>query len=147
MAELCADCRRDELLEGQVAQGFLDSLSAPVFVINEDSRLIGSNAAARKLVSWRAEIEPFALGGDVFGCAFAILPEGCGETVHCKECTIRNSVTHTLETGETLEAVPAYLNQRSEDAIMRIRFLITTENVGRFVLLRVDEIEPMGVDD
>ena len=36
-------------------------------------------------------------GGKVFECAYARLPEGCGKTVHCVTCAIRNTVTSTIQ--------------------------------------------------
>ncbi len=81
------------------------------------------------------------LGGDVFSCAYASLPGGCGQTIHCKSCTIRITVTDTAETGKQHERVEAYqeLHHITGDRI--IRFLISTEKVGDVVLLRIDDAE------
>lgn len=65
------------------------------------------------------------------------LPEGCGQTIHCKSCTIRNSVMDTLNTGISHTNVPAYLDKSLSK---KTKYLITTEKAGDAVLLRIDEL-------
>jgi hypothetical protein len=79
-------------------------------------------------------------GGDVMECAYAKLPEGCGNTVHCAACTIRNNVMETFKTGKSLKRVPASLNRRSRGSVDKMEFLISTEKVDDIVLLRIDEV-------
>ena len=73
-------------------------------------------------------------------CAYAKLPEGCGNTKHCVACTIRNNVMATFETGRSLRQVPAFLNRIERYGVHQIRFLISTERVEEVVLLRIDEV-------
>ncbi|MBN2104037.1 hypothetical protein JW835_08370 [bacterium] len=80
------------------------------------------------------------MGGDAMECVYARLPGGCGNTIHCKTCTIRNSVTETFNTGKSLRKVPAYLDQMQDESVKEIKFLISTEMVNDIVLLRIDEI-------
>ena len=66
---------------GQPMQEFLDELSAPVLVVQDNARVISANAAARKLLS-REQLEICGeLAGDVIGCRHAREPGGCGRTV------------------------------------------------------------------
>lgn len=80
------------------------------------------------------------LGGNAFGCNYADLPGGCGNTAHCKTCTIRMTVMDTLQSGKSNIRVPAYPDLHHMTGENRIRFLITTEKVGEAVLLRIDEV-------
>ena len=67
---------------------------------------------------------------------------GCGNTIHCKACTIRNAVMETFDSSRNLHRTPAYLNRAGKDTVQRIRFLISTEKLDEIVLLRIDEVAP-----
>jgi len=75
------------------------------------------------------------LGGEVMECRYARLPEGCGNTVHCKTCAIRNTVMEVLETGEPRERVSAYVDREDR----RVGLTISAYKRDLIVLLVVDE--------
>lgn len=79
-------------------------------------------------------------GGDVFECAFAKFPQGCGNTVHCDACTIRNTVMDTMLSGNSHLRTPAYLIRGLPEDNQEIKFLISTEKVADVVLLRIDKV-------
>jgi hypothetical protein len=60
--------------------------------------------------------------------------------LHCKTCTIRKTITDTLQTGRSHIGVAAYPDLRHITGESRIRFIISTEKVGNAVMLRIDEI-------
>ncbi len=127
--------------EGEPLSEYLDSLEIPIFVVDADGCVLLANTLAGKLVSKKeSEIEG-RLGGEVFECTYAKQPGGCGKTLHCRTCVIRNTVTHTRETGESCIRVPATQDLDSMAGIQRIRFLISTERVGDTVFLRIDEVQ------
>jgi len=124
---------------GQPMQEFLDELSAPVLVVQDNARVISANAAARKLLS-REQLEICGeLAGDVIGCRHAREPGGCGRTQHCKSCTIRQCVTHTLNPGEACRK-KAYADIGIVTGDRRVRFLIETEKVNSFVRLTMYDV-------
>ena len=84
------------------------------------------------------DIEGFK-GGEVFECAYASLPGGCGNTVHCDGCTIRNTVMDTFQTEMCHLNKPAYLIRGIRDKIQEFQYLISTEKVKDVVLLRIDK--------
>ncbi len=87
---------------GQPMSEFLDELRPPVLVVQDNARVIAANAAARKMLT-REQLEICGeLAGDVIGCRHAREPGGCGQTIHCKSCAIRQCVTHTMDTGRAL---------------------------------------------
>jgi len=131
------------LFQGGVELGkFLDSLKLPVVMINRTGAVVTGNDEARKLLKkGLPEIEG-CKGGDVFECAYARLPEGCGQTTHCSGCTIRRAVMKTFETGRSLLKVPATLNRYVPGNPQKIKMLISTEKLADMVLLRIDEIQP-----
>ncbi|HEY3377801.1 MAG TPA: hypothetical protein VGL77_09945, partial [Armatimonadota bacterium] len=117
---------------------FIDLIRFPIVVVDDDAFIQTANAAA-SVFTGRAlpDIAP-KRGGDVFQCAYAQLPGGCGKTKHCSGCAIRRSVLQTFETGIACRNVPAQL--MPSDKKQAIDLLITTERVGNTVLLRIDEV-------
>jgi len=119
---------------------FLDELGVPVLVMDDTIRVLGFNESARALLGKNLEACVGRYGGDVLECAYARLPGGCGNTEHCKACTIRRTVTSTHLTGDSHVKVPAYQDLATPNGTREIRFLISTEKAGSFVLLRIDEM-------
>ncbi|HUI91661.1 MAG TPA: hypothetical protein VLX68_05360 [Chitinivibrionales bacterium] len=139
---ICPDCARRLLLtQARPLRRFLNRFAEPVFLVNAEGRVIAGNAAALSALGKKPEEVDDKLGGDAIGCRWASLPGGCGKTVHCKTCTIRNTVTNTINTGKSNIKVPAYPDLANITGDFRIRFLITTEKAGEGVLLRIDEIK------
>jgi PAS domain-containing protein len=138
---ICDECLNMHFGPRQVRfLDFIDSLNAAVVVIDETGSVNSANKKARELLNKELQyIEGFK-GGDVFECAFAKLPGGCGETIHCDGCSIRNTVMDTFQTGKSHLKTPAFLFRGFPDNNNEIRFLISTEKVKDIVLLRIDEI-------
>jgi PAS domain-containing protein len=125
-------------------RAFLDGLGVPVLLVDPEGNIKTASRDARKILSKDLpEIEGYR-PGEVFECANAMLPGGCGKTSHCSGCAIRRTVTDTFETGKSHEKVKAYLKQETGGARQRLSLLISTEKVGEVVLLRIDE---MRVED
>jgi PAS domain-containing protein len=133
-AELLLTDRRRPIRE------FLDSLEEAVFLVNSEGRVMSANKAAQRVVGKdQSDIED-QLGGDVFECANADLPGGCGKTERCRACTIRNTVMDTLASGHGVSCATAYQDIKTAAGAQRMRFLISTERVGAGVLLRIDSV-------
>ena len=140
---ICSDCLKEVLTDQpQSVREILDSLEAPVLLLDNGYLIKGANEPARKILNRPlADIENF-LPGDAMECINARLPGGCGKTVHCQACTLRLALNKTIETGEDLEKVPAYQDVHQKDGSVIRRFLlISTEKLEDFVLLRIDEID------
>ena len=124
---ICDDCAA--LLNSDTrrsAGDFLESLQDAVFLVGAGGRIVSANRAARDVVGKELAAIENRLGGDVFACANADLPGGCGRTQHCKACAIRNSVNETLATGTSVVRVPAYKNIKTVGGMQQKRFLIST---------------------
>lgn len=120
---------------------FLETLGAPVFVVDREGRIAGANAYARSLVATRSfEIEG-RLGGEVLGCTHAKEPGGCGHTIHCESCSIRLRVMETLCTGEPAIGREACQYLDTFEGTRQVRFRISTEKAGESVLLRIDDAQ------
>ncbi len=136
---LCGRCRENFVFQmGVPLQSFIDSLPAPIFVVDDDGRVKAVNRDGHALLKKGRNEVLGQLSGVVFDCAYAQLPEGCGRTVHCSGCAIRRSVFHTWETGESLIDVPATLRSERPGETAEIGLLVSTERMGDVVLLRVE---------
>ena len=144
---ICTDCLPIFLAEdGQPSGDFLDSLGGPVFVVDDDGHVLGANAAGREMVPEDFEKMRGRFAGEVFGCQYAAMPGGCGQTMHCKTCTIRRCFTETFETGMPCFQVPAYIDLGDRVNAKTARFLITTEKVEDYVLLLIGDARPVEPD-
>jgi len=123
---------------GVPLQNLLDSLPVPIFVVNDNAVVQSANKRGYSLLNKSAQQVQNKLGGIVFDCSYAQLPEGCGKTIHCSGCAIRRSVLTTFETGTSLHEVPATLHSGAPDKPQKIVMHISTEKLGEVVLLRVD---------
>lgn len=140
----CVSCRRrvSEAASQCSLNEYLNRLGAPVLVMDDDVRVMDFNEPARTVLGKSAaDIEGF-YGGDVIECVYAKQPGGCGNTEHCKACTIRKTVIHTYATGQPHVRVPAYQDIQTANGAREMRFTISTEKVGQFVLLRIDDVTP-----
>lgn len=138
---ICDDCaglmlwpKRPEVMD------FLDGLGAPVIVVDASGNACSANKQARTLLQKDLPDIEGLKGGVVFECAFAQLPEGCGNTIHCDGCTIRNTVMDTFMSGNSHLKTPAGLTRGTTDNHIELQFLISTEKVKDVVLLRIDKI-------
>ena len=140
---ICPACRESlASRSGTPLTRFLDSLDQPVVLLDGSMKVAGASPIVNALLERR----PYAPNGigDVFECVEADGAGGCMRSIHCSGCTIRRSVAHTYETGESLTRVPATLTQQPVDSPREIRMYISTEKLGDQVLLRIDEAVPAG---
>ena len=113
---------------------FLDTFTQPILVVAADGRVRTANQIAQAMLGKSLPDIEGLPGGDVFECVNASLPKGCGNTIHCVGCTVRQTVMDTMHTKKAHHRVPASLETHSG----QIDFLITTVPSGEFVMLRVD---------
>ena len=128
-------------------RGFLNTLTAPVMVVDDDMTMLEANDHALTALGKSRDESVGRRSGEVIECANAKLPGGCGRQVHCAACTLRNSVRETFETGEGFTHVPAWIRVHPDDeqeAPGKIRVFISTEKVGNVVLLRFDDISKIA---
>lgn len=165
MARICFRCKRElqpqeenrtatvitqglcSLCTAQLSQGIsatvkelLNIINEPVFVLDSRGIVKTANESGLKLLGKGIPDVKGYLGGEVFDCAFANLPEGCGRTEHCKTCAIRNIVMDTLAHGRGYTNVPAFQNIRTPSGDRIMRFYVSTEKVDDQILLRIDDV-------
>lgn len=110
---MCEPCGEHfaRLWAGMKLDEYLDGLPHAVVVVDGDGRVVAANQRAGELLGREPSALRGLLGGEAMACVYSRLPEGCGKTVHCKECTIRNAVTKVSRTKRPLLQQRAYLRQ------------------------------------
>ncbi len=104
-------------------------------MVEGEGRVVAVNRSACDFLGRQASELVGLLGGEAMECAHARLPEGCGKTVHCTTCAIRNSVTWTHQSGEPLLRVPARLRRGAAS----LDLLVSTAQVGNLVHVTIEQ--------
>ncbi len=137
MCPSCAD-HYERLWKGMPLSEYLDTIDRPVVVVNGDGCVVAANQKlAAMLGRERADMRGL-LGGEAFACVHSLLPEGCGKTVHCRECTIRRTVEKVAKTGRAVEKVPAYLQTKEG----RVALRVSVKAKDGLVRIVVEEMKP-----
>ena len=76
--------------------------------------------------------------GNVLECINAFLPEGCGKTPSCPDCTIRTSVNETYKNGTLITRRPAVITRKNGDSDETIRLFVSTRKDSGVVLLQLE---------
>lgn len=139
---ICEKCLKVLLSENcKPMREFLDSLSVPVIMVESSVKVHTANKLASKLLGKKhLAIEEHG-PGDVIECAHSRASGGCGSDIHCKSCVIRNTVLETFSSGKSFKNISAYADIETLSKCKSACFRISTEKVGDFVLLRIDDVK------
>lgn len=139
---ICSDCADNiEFQLGVSIKKFLNSLHEPVLLVDSDCRTISANRTALDMAGKELVAVNHQLMGNVFECAYARLPGGCGKTTHCSGCIIRNAVSETYRTGKSNINISATTEFGSSLDSKGAALKVSTEKVLNFVLLRVEPVK------
>lgn len=119
MCEPCA-LHFERLWAGMGMGEYLDGLAQAVVVLDAHSRVLAANAKAAELVGHRPAAPRGLLTGEAMACSHSRLPGGCGKTVHCRDCAIRNTVTSVAKSGRPMKGVRGYLEQDGRRVPLRL---------------------------
>lgn len=138
---ICPDCAREFLsFKAEPLSRFLDQFPGPIYVVNGELEIISANREGAGFLGKKLDDFTGKLPGAAFDCEYDKKPGGCGKTEHCRTCTIRKTLTDTLETGVSHNDVPAYPDLQSVTGENKHKFLISTEKFGFGVVLKIEEI-------
>ena len=139
---ICPDCRDNFQFQGGGSlRLYIESMPFPVVVFDSEMRLRFANSKACVILGDTVDDLSGELLGDVFECAHARLPEGCGRTVHCSGCTIRRTLTEVQNSTQPQWMVPATLTTSDTAVSMEISAVKT----GDVLWLRIDRLHPNAV--
>lgn len=119
---MCKECRDhfERQIEGLSLDCYLEGFDAPVMIVDGEGRMVACNGMAAAMCGKSQKDLMGLLGGEAMECAYARRPGGCGKTVHCETCTIRNAVTDTMERCQGLPQRWVKLCRESGDIHMQI---------------------------
>jgi hypothetical protein len=139
---ICQSCY-DRILtsHGFNIRKFLNMLDAPVFLVDDDVNILAANTLALSTVKKPVEQVQGIICGKVLECINAYLPQGCGKTPFCPDCTIRTTVNETYATGHEVTRRPAAISRNASDTCEEVRLLVSTRKDGNIVLLRLEPAE------
>ena len=134
---ICEGCYEyySKQIAGLSFDDYLDRFDTPILMVNAGGRIVASNKMALHVLGKPQDKIIGFLGGEALECEYARLPEGCGNTIHCPACTIRNTVMETMETGKSQVHVPVKLNREDQEVSMHI----STEKVDSFVRVKIED--------
>lgn len=140
---ICHKCQDNiKFQKGGSLQDYIETLDVPILATDAEGKVVAVNRPGEAFVEKGRNTICGHFLGDVFECAHARLPEGCGRTIHCSGCAIRQSIRSTLATGQSCINVPATLKFESDIKNAKIDFVITTMKVLGIILLRIDKGHP-----
>ena len=76
---------------------YLETFDVPVVIVDSERRIAAANQAALRMIEKPIDRVVGMLGGEALKCLHSKLPEGCGRTIHCETCSIRNLILKTIE--------------------------------------------------
>lgn len=110
--------RKAEGQDGRYWRSVFDASPLSTFVVDADMRIHDYNAAAAHLVGPKPELALHRRGGDALHCVHAEA-HGCGQSVQCQDCVLRNSVKRALEGGKMHRQIhKAELRGRDETRVI-----------------------------
>jgi PAS domain-containing protein len=136
---MCAPCAShfERLWAGMPLGEYLDELSCPVIVLDGEGRVLAMNRRLAELIGADPASVVGLLGGEALACVRSRLPEGCGRTIHCRDCAMRRTVEEVSRTGKPRERVRAYVD-RPEG---RVHLVISARPANRGVVqVRIEEV-------
>ncbi len=137
--DLCPQCEGQLFAQwGVPFQEYIDGLQAPVVITDDNIVLKAANRAACNLLNREAGQMTGLPSGLVFECEHASKPEGCGRTVHCSGCVIRNTVMDCYLSGRPHLRIPATLERGEPGETTTERLLISTLRRDNVVLLKIE---------
>jgi hypothetical protein len=138
---ICPDCIiKFFSFMGKPMRDYLDEFAGPVFLVDATNKIISANSEGLALIHKASDEIEEKLAGDIFECPHTSQAEGCGNTIHCKSCTIKNAIVETSQTGKAMLRIPAYQDLHSFSKNKKTQFFISTEKVEDAVLLRIDDL-------
>lgn len=127
-------------------RAILDTMPIPVFVVDDDVRILDFNVAAGKLLAADRSQVLRERGGEVLNCIHATeTPQGCGHSRACGDCVIRNSVRRAFR-GERMQQQKTRMEIQTAQGVQSVEMLITAapvelEGEGRALLILEDVTE------
>jgi hypothetical protein len=141
-AAICDECRAT-LAAGSAPERcreIMRGINAPVLLMQPDPRLVyAANDAALALFGRSPREAEGHRGGEVFGCIHSFTVAGCGKDVNCDTCPIKAGIVSSFGGGEATGISATLVIRQASD--IAYAMTISTEPVGAYALVRIDQFE------
>jgi len=121
--------------DGMPLEKYLDDFQNPIVIMDSNCRIIAANEMAEKLTGKSRREVVGLLGGEAMECAHALLPEGCGKTVHCETCTFRRAINEVVKSGKSKSRIPVKFTQMDRDVNIRISVVL----IGELIRIMIED--------
>ena len=135
---ICPDCSELFMYDTSPMHEFLNKLNRNVLLVNNDGIVKDANETALVFLNKPLNLVKNLPGGNVMECVHSEELDGCGNTIHCSGCTVRNSVMHTLNTGQSIKGKKAFQLLRQNGKVRKVELQISTEKIGNQILLQIE---------
>jgi PAS domain-containing protein len=134
-----------QFLEQGFHRALFDAMPLPVFVVDEDVCIFDYNAAAGKLLGKGKRLIVGHRGGEVLACIHvAETPGGCGRSLACRDCVVRNSVRAAAR-GRRVTRQPAKMklvrNGKTVSVELRVSCQPFKYGQSKFILLVLEGLD------
>lgn len=134
---ICPGCRNwHQGASEHTIKGILEKLPVPVISLAADNTIISANTKASDVFNLTFEQSSEKKAGEHFNCENSRLPGGCGKTIKCMNCSIRNIILTTYLDGMPRENVSVTIDTVDNK---KIRFTFSAVRVKGNVWIRFDE--------
>ncbi len=132
---------------GDLVGSVLDAIPSPIFVVDDDVQIIGYNLAASKMLAQEPDLVLRQRAGEILHCLHSTeTPGGCGRSVVCKGCPVRNAVKEALS-GHQVVRTRARMELVQGAEVKEIFLLATTASFAHqghsLVLLILEDISEL----
>ncbi|MEW6219665.1 MAG: PAS domain-containing protein [Thermodesulfobacteriota bacterium] len=135
--------------KSSLASRILDAIPLSIFLVDEDVRILGLNAAAQQTLGLAPAEVLQRRGGEALHCLHSLeTPAGCGGSPACRTCVIRLAVRDGLEGGTVIRR-RAKLQRVSGDGRVNIELLVTVnpfpDPEQRLAILVLEDITELSL--
>lgn len=120
---------------------FLNSLTAPVVLIDENNTYLSANDTALSILNKQHIHLENKRTGDIFTCENATLTGGCGHTEKCGGCQMLQLINNTYDSNHVFSNIPVTLSRNSDKMREELNLHVSTEKVNGLVLMRIDHFD------
>lgn len=115
---------------GDFLKTVLDAIPSPIFVVDDDIRIMAANEAACQMLAIKPPLMIRRRAGEALNCIHAGKSfDACGKSEHCRECIVRDSVYQAIG-GRQVVRRKAAMELVTADGVSSIYLLVTAAPLG-----------------
>lgn len=131
--------------QNKVLEDVIENIPIVTFLVDENVRILKANHASETLANKSKEKIIGEIGGNALRCLQAIKnADNCGICTICNDCAIRHSVTHTFNTGQSVNRAYGSFSSFQFEQSFQFDFLVSTTLIhsddNKLVLLSIEDV-------